>query len=112
MKKILEIDEEVLKPFLLSYNEMKSNILMKLKESNKDYKNILKEKEQILDKFPNLRNIIEFDSIKALSKEEAQGFVKLQNLLLWQHSIEQEELYLKGIETGYLIFKKIGLIKD
>ena len=64
MKKILEIDEEVLKPFLLSYNEMKSNILMKLKESNKDYKNILKEKEQILDKFPNLRNIIEFDSIK------------------------------------------------
>ncbi len=77
MRKILKIDEGILKPFFESYSEMKYDILMKLKKTNKEYRDLLDKKEKILDEFPNLRDIIEFDYNKALSKEEAKGFVEL-----------------------------------
>ncbi len=111
-KIILEIDRDLLQPFCDSFGEVKSDILVNLLKEDKKYQDFFMEKEKILDAYPKLRNVIENEELVALSKEEVKGILKIQRLWLDVKGIQDEEIFLKGIKTGYLIFKKIGLIKD
>lgn len=111
-KIILEIDRDIIEPYYDSFPQVKSDIFIDLKNKNSNYSTLLDEKEKILDKYPNLRDVIENDKIMQLSEEEIQGFIKLHNLWFDTKILEDHAIYLKGIESGYLIFKKIELIKD
>lgn len=113
MKKIiLEIDRDWIEPFCDSFGEVKSDILVNLLKEDKKYQDFFKEKEKILDTYPKLRDLIENEEFAELSKEEVKGIYEIERLWLDVKGIQDEELFLKGIQCGYLIFKKIGLIKD
>lgn len=111
-KVILEIDRDIIEPFYDSFTQVKSDIFVALKNKDQIYSKLLDEKEKILDKYPNLRNVIENDNAMQLSEEEITGLIELHNLWFDTKAMEDHAIYLKGIESGYLIFKKIGLIKD
>lgn len=111
-KIILEIDRDWIKPFWDSFGEVKSDILVNLLKEDKKYQDFFREKEKILDAYPKLRYLIEDEEIVQLSKEEVKGICDLERLWFDVKGIQDEELFLKGIQCGYLIFKKIGLIKD
>ncbi len=111
-KIILEIDRDWIEPFCDSFGEVKSDILVNLLKEDKKYQDFFREKEKILDTYPKLRNIIENNEIVQLSEEEVKGIIEMERLWLDVKEVQDEEIFLKGIEVGYLIFKKIGLIKD
>lgn len=111
-KIILEIDRDIIEPFYDSFSQVKSDIFIDLKNKNPIYSKLLDEKEIILDKYPNLRDVIENDNAMQLSEEEIKGLIELHNLWFDTKAMEDHAIYLKGIESGYLIFKKIGLIKS
>lgn len=108
-KIILEIDRDWIKPFCESFVEMKSDILVNLFKNNKKYQNLIKEKEKILEEYPNLRNLLENKMFVQLTKEEAKVIYDLEQIFLEIKSIQDEELFIKGIQYGYLIFKKLDL---
>ena len=113
MKKIiLEIDQNIIEPFNDSFTQVKSDILVGLKNTNKEYLKLLDEKEKILDKYPNLRSVYEDQEAGQLTEEETRELIKIIDLYFDKNAIEDQAIYLKGIESGYLIFKKMGLIKD
>lgn len=111
-KVILEIDRDWIEPFCDSFGEVKSDILVNLLKENKKYQDFFREKEKILDTYPKLRDVLENDKIVQLSKEEVKGIIDIERIWLDVQYIQDEEIFLKGIQVGYLILKKIGLIKD
>lgn len=111
-KIILEIDRDIIEPYYDAFTQMKSDILVDLKNKDSNYAKLQDDKEKILDKYPNLRDVIENDKIMQLSEEEIKGLIDIHNLWFDTKVLEDEAIYLKGIESGYLILKKIGLIKD
>lgn len=111
-KIILEIDRDWIEPFCDSFGEVKSDILVNLLKEDKKYQDFFREKEKILDTYPKLRDVIENNEIVQLSEEEVKGIIKMERLWLDVKEVQDEEIFLKGIQVGYLIFKKIGLIKD
>lgn len=111
-KIILEIDPNIIEPFKDSFTQVKSDILVELKDTNEEYLSLLDRKEEILTKYPNLRTVYENEEAMQLTEEETKGLIKIIDLYFDKNAIEDLAIYLKGIESGYLIFKKMGLIKD
>ena len=111
-KIILEINRDWIEPFCDSFGEVKSDILVNLLKEDKKYQDFFREKEKILDTYPRLRELIENQEIMQLSEEEVKGLIDIESLWFDVKGIQDEEIFLKGIQCGYLIFKKIGLIKD
>lgn len=102
-------DKELLDDFYFRY---KSNIIVNLKKENCKYAQLLKREEEIFEKYPNLRDVFENGKVMQLDKEEVKQILKIQSLWFDKNVMEDQAIYLKGIESGYLLFKKIGLIKD
>ena len=103
-------------PFIETYfedyfGEFISDIFINLKNKNSEYKNALSERENILRNFPNLRKIIDDDESISLSKEEVSALIKFLSLLDDCKTIQEKELFLRGIREAYCLFRRTKIIK-
>lgn len=87
-------------------------VLMDLKKNDKEYKLLMKNQENILDKYPRLRDVLEDKKITNLSKQEIEHYIKYLDYRCQSNLIEQKEIFYKGLSVAYVMFRKIGIIKD
>lgn len=79
------------------FNLFLSDVSCDLKNSNQEYSNLLKQEENILNKYPKLRKIIEDGDIFPLNQEEVEKLKYLFNILQSQNQIVMKELFIKGL---------------
>ena len=79
------------------FNLFVSDVSCDLKKSNKQYSNLLEEEENILNKFPKLRKIIEDGDILSLNKDKVKNLIRLLNILQNQNHIVMKEIFIKGL---------------
>ncbi len=79
------------------FNLFLSDVSCDLKNSNQEYSNLLKQEENILNKYPKLRKIIEDGDIFPLNQEEVEKLNHLFNILQSQNQIVMKELFIKGL---------------
>ena len=104
---ISKFDEPFIETYFEDYfGEFISDIFVNLKKKNKEYKNIIAEKEKLLNQYPNLRKLIEDDESMALSEEEVSALSKVLCLFDDKRIIQEKELFLRGIREAYFFFKK------
>ena len=103
-------------PFIESYFEdsfceFVSDIFVNLQKKNKNYRNIIDEKEKLLNQYPNLRKLLEDYQSMELSKEEVSALSQILSLIDDKRILQEKELFLMGIREAYFIFKKTKIIK-
>lgn len=109
---ISKFDQPFIETYFEDYfGEFISDIFVNLKRTNKEYKNILAEKEKLLNQFPNLRKLIEDDQSMALSEEEVSALSKVLCLLDDKKIIQEKELFLRGVREAYYFFKRAKIIE-
>lgn len=89
-----------------------ADILAELEKTDKEYRCLMKKQENILDKYPKLRDITEDREATKLSREEVKFYIKFLDYKCQSDMIEQKEIFLKGISIAYDLFRKIGIIKE
>lgn len=109
---IYKFDEPFIETYFENdFSEFVSDIFVNLKKQNKDYKNIIAEKERLLNQFPNLRKLIEDDQSMALSEEEVSALSEVLCLLDDKRIIQEKELFLRGMREAYYFFKRTKIIE-
>ena len=109
---ISKFDQPFIETYFEDYfGEFISDIFVNLKKKNAEYKNIIAEKEKLLNQFPNLRKLIEDDKSMALSEEEVSALSKVLCLLDDKKIIQEKELFLRGIQEAYYFFKRTKIIE-
>ena len=82
-----------------------------LKKNNVEYKKLLDEKHIIMDKCPNLVDILDNEKQIELSAEESK-FVHDYDLVMIDLSVlESKEMFIRGMREAYYLFKKMNIIK-
>lgn len=93
------------------FDEFLSDSTFYLKESNVEYKKLLDMKHSIMDKCPNLVDILENEQQIELSAEESK-FVHDYDLVMIDLSVlESKEMFIRGMREAYYLFKKMNIIK-
>lgn len=94
---------------LWSYME---NTIWKMGMENEEYNKLCDEIEQLLNRHPNLRTVLEDERITELSLEDAKALIELKTLYLNQRDIEMENLFYLGGKNLYYYLKKIRVIDN
>lgn len=89
-----------------------ASVLSDLEKTDKEYQILMKKQENILNKYPKLRDIIEDRDIVNLSKQEVKFYIKFLDYKSLSDLIEQKELFYKGISIAYELFIKLGIIRE
>ena len=93
------------------FDEFLSDSTLYLKKSNVEYKKLLDEKHIIMDKCPNLVDILDNEKQIELSAEESK-FVHDYDLVMIDLSVlESKEMFIRGLREAYYLFKKMNIIK-
>lgn len=79
---------------------------------NKEYKNLRKKFDDIMNKYPNLQLIFEEDSEMILDEAECKMLQKLVAIYMDICDLEEKEIFLLGGKEMYFYLKDIGLIKE
>ncbi len=87
-------------------------IICKLESVNKNYKFILDQIEELLNKHPNLRCVLDDEEITNLNDKDIAALIKIKNLYQKQIEIEYEELFFIGGRNVYYYFKKLGILNE
>lgn len=86
--------------------------LIELETKDKEYKSLIRKQENILDKYSNLRDVLEDNKVIGLNKQEIKYLIRYLDYKCQSDLIEQREIFYKGLNVSYEIFRKIGIIKD
>lgn len=89
-----------------------ADVLSDLEKTDKEYGCLMQKQEDILYKYPKLRDITEDRKTTKLSREEVKFYIKFLDYKCQSDMIEQKEIFLKGISIAYDLFRKIGIIKE
>lgn len=106
------LNETFLEAYKDYFGEYFSNVMAELRQNNKEYQSLIKNKENILNEFPRLREVLEDKNTYSLSEEEIGGLVKYLDINGDQQILEEIELIYRGMQEAYVLFKKINVIKD
>lgn len=94
-----------------TFDEFLSDSIVELSKTNKEYQELLNKKQQILDECPKLRKIIEDVELVELNKNETKYVSELEISLLNIATFESKEMFIKGMQEAYYLFKKLKIIK-
>ena len=86
------------------------NLKLDLKKNNDTYKEISEKIEDIKEKYPILRGILEDEKASKLSEEEGKALLKLINLWRKLISFEQYETFLLGGRECFGYLKRINVL--
>lgn len=93
------------------FSEYISSQVFQIRNKNPEYKKLLIKTEKILDKYPRLRSVLEDDEVSALSIEECEALVEIQNIKQCIDVIEEKEIFFLGSKELYQYLKKIDALK-
>lgn len=94
-----------------NFAEFISDIQLSLEDSNKNYNSFINRRKKLLDKYPNVRSVIESEECKSLTQREVKALYDYICLMDNCSIIFEKELFLRGMAEAYLLFKKLDLLK-
>lgn len=101
-------DEHYKRIFDEHFDEFMSDTLTELKKENKEYENIMKEQSDIIQKNDNLRDVVENDKSKELSKEDTIALIDYFSKRRQAFNLETRKIFLEGMKAGYSIVKLLN----
>ena len=93
------------------FDEYVSDICVCLKNKNKEYNKLSERIENLLNKFSNVRTIWEDGECMPLSVEEVKALQKCIFLTADSNSLEQKEVFLRGMREEYYLLERKELLK-
>lgn len=106
---------EKIESFFVDYNnefaEYIAGAIFKLRNKNPEYKSMLMKIEDILDKYPKLRKILEDYEEQEISTEECKALLEIQDIKQSIDMIEEQEIFYLGSKELYRYFQKIEILK-
>ncbi len=84
------------------------NILFDLRNTNDEYKKIVESIEEELEKHPNLRDVIDEDEAKCLTKKETEALIRIKKLFYEQQSLEHDAIFFAGGRNACYYLKKMN----
>ena len=103
--KLYDIDSGELKELIDSKR-------VELKTKNEEYKKLTNQVSNILEKYPNIKAIIENDSVANLSADECKALQNLITINVKMGIYEDREIFFLGAKENYFYFKNLELIKE
>lgn len=94
------------------FAEYFSNVFVDLRENDKEYQELLSRKEEVLNKYPRLREVLENKHNYSLNSDEIQGLIEYLDIMGDKSIIEEITLMFRGMGEAYVLFKRINIIKD
>lgn len=80
--------------------------------TNVEYKKSAYRCSDIIDKYPNLKLVLEDDTPVDLSKDEVSGLIEYLTSSSDRNTLEKKQLICAGCRSTYFLLKKIGLLKE
>lgn len=97
--------------YVNEFDEYLDDVRTDLQYNNKEYKNLQKEMEKLIDTSENIQNIICNDKIvNSLSIGESIKLAKVISLYIDMQYIVSRAIYFKGGAETYEYFKKLGIL--
>lgn len=93
------------------FEEFMSDMFVKLEKKSKDYQTLKNKEEKLLNKYPDLRNIIEDRESMDLTKEEVSALINILGIMDDIRMIEEKELFVNGMKECCNVLKKLELLK-
>lgn len=90
--------------------ECMENLKLELRKNNAEYKELFENIEEIKDKYPNIRGVLEDEKICEMTLEESKELLKTINLYRDLSRIEQYEIFLLGGKECFGYLKKIKVV--
>lgn len=95
-----------------AFIEFISQTSVELFNSDKEYKKIAKENNELLNKYPKLREIIDNNEVNGINQEECKAFSRVIDNKIQLKMREYEEIFFKGYKEACFHFKKMGIFDD
>ena len=93
------------------FDEFLSDSTFYLKKNNAEYKKLLDEKHNILDKCRNCVDILENEQQVELCAEESKYVRDFDLVMIDLSVLESKEMFIRGMKEAYYLFKKMNIIK-
>lgn len=87
------------------FERFESDIFVILRKTNNKYANLLKERENILNKYPNCRLVIEDKKNVCISESDSKALIKLFEIMDEKKQIESREMFIRGMLEAYDFLK-------
>lgn len=94
-----------------TFDEFLSDSIVELSKTNKEYQELLERKHNILDECPKLVKILEDTEPIELNADETRYVRDFEIALIDLATFESKEMFIKGMQEAYYLFKKLKIIK-
>lgn len=102
------------KSFLTAYHdcfgELFGEVFYELEQNNKEYQEKQVKKNELLEQFPNLKDVVEMKKKISLSKEEVEALLKYLDIKMDLGIIEEVAIMYRGMKEEYMLLKNMGIL--
>lgn len=92
--------------------ELIDSVKVELRNTNKDYKKLLKDVVKIKENYPNIQSFMEDGAVLELQKDECKMLQKVLDLYQKMHIMEEEKIFFLGAKENYFYCKKLNILKE
>ena len=96
----------------IEFSELIDTTRVELKRNNLEYQKFKNQVNKIMEKYPNLQLLFEYDKVMNLNEEECKMLQKLISIYLQMSDLEERKIFFLGARENYFYFKNLGLIKE
>ncbi len=93
------------------FDRFLSDVSIEMKNNNQEYKDLLKQKHDILEKSPSLENLLDNGRVVNLTPEELLLFYDYELIMIDLSVLESKEMFIKGMKEAYYLFKRLDILK-
>lgn len=93
-------------------DEIKDNSYLNLMKNNVNQKNLINERENIIDSSINIKNLLEYNISSPLLKEDVERLIKINKINDDIKSNQEHELFLQGMKYGIWLVDKLDLKEE
>ncbi len=96
----------------IEFSELIDTTRVELKRNNLEYQKFKNQVNKIMEKYPNLQLLFEYDKVMNLNEEECKMLQKLISIYLQMSDLEERKIFFLGARENYFYFKNMNLIKE
>lgn len=93
-----------------NFAEFIYDVQLDLQKHDKEYKKLINKRIKLLEKYPNVMEVLENGVQKSLTKQEASVVNRYIDLLDRCSIIFEKELFLRGMQETYFLLKRLNII--
>lgn len=93
------------------FNEYLSRVEFQMKRDMPEFKELVEQEEEILDKYPTLRKVMDDREVDELSIIEINALINILDLFDKKTEMLKSFMFFKGYKEAYYLFNKLEILK-